>query len=192
MSLLEIHGLGITFGGLRAVHDVAFSVEPGEIVSVIGPNGAGKTTLFNMISGIYRPGAGRVVLDRDDVTGMAPFRLARRGMSRTFQNLQIFQNMTVLENAIAGFHLQEQGALLSDLFNLRACGLAPGAPKKAPARSCSAWAWNARPNARPPASPTARSSGWRSPARWPCSPRCCCWTNRPPAAMRSKPRKSTT
>ncbi|MFQ6722633.1 ATP-binding cassette domain-containing protein, partial [Bordetella pertussis] len=76
MSLLEIHGLGITFGGLRAVHDVAFSVEPGEIVSVIGPNGAGKTTLFNMISGIYRPGAGRVVLDRDDVTGMAPFRLA--------------------------------------------------------------------------------------------------------------------
>ncbi|MFQ6686910.1 ATP-binding cassette domain-containing protein, partial [Bordetella pertussis] len=120
MSLLEIHGLGITFGGLRAVHDVAFSVEPGEIVSVIGPNGAGKTTLFNMISGIYRPGAGRVVLDRDDVTGMAPFRLARRGMSRTFQNLQIFQNMTVLENAIAGFHLQEQGALLSDLFNLRA------------------------------------------------------------------------
>ncbi|CCJ50220.1 ABC transporter ATP-binding protein [Bordetella parapertussis] len=120
MSLLEIHGLGITFGGLRAVHDVAFSVEPGEIVSVIGPNGAGKTTLFNMISGIYRPGAGRVVLDRDDVTGMAPFRLARRGMSRTFQNLQIFQNMTVLENAITGFHLQEQGALLSDLFNLRA------------------------------------------------------------------------
>lgn len=120
MSLLEIHGLGITFGGLRAVHDVTFSVEPGEIVSVIGPNGAGKTTLFNMISGIYQPGSGRVVLDHNDVTGMAPFRLARRGMSRTFQNLQIFQNMTVLENAIAGFHLQEQGALLSDLFNQHA------------------------------------------------------------------------
>ncbi|QFQ89379.1 ATP-binding cassette domain-containing protein [Paracoccus kondratievae] len=118
MTLLSVEGLGIAFGGIKAVHDVSFRVEPGEIVSVIGPNGAGKTTLFNMISGVYRPGAGRVLLEGEDVTGMAPFRLAQRGMSRTFQNLQIFQNMTVLENAIAGFHLQERGTVLADLFNL--------------------------------------------------------------------------
>ncbi|MBD9527315.1 ABC transporter ATP-binding protein [Paracoccus sp. PAR01] len=118
MSLLQIERLGIAFGGLRAVHDVSFSVEPGEIVSVIGPNGAGKTTLFNMISGVYRPGSGRVRLKGEDVTGMEPFRLAARGMSRTFQNLQIFQNMTVLENAMAGFHLQERGPVLADLLNL--------------------------------------------------------------------------
>ncbi|UFS68152.1 ABC transporter ATP-binding protein (plasmid) [Paracoccus denitrificans] len=118
MTLLSVEGLGISFGGIKAVHDVSFKVEPGEIVSVIGPNGAGKTTLFNMISGVYRPGLGRVVLEGEDVTGMAPFRLAQRGMSRTFQNLQIFQNMTVLENAISGFHLQEKGPVLADLLQL--------------------------------------------------------------------------
>ncbi|MBI1218091.1 MAG: ATP-binding cassette domain-containing protein [Rhodobacteraceae bacterium] len=125
MSLLEIQALGISFGGVRAVHDVNFSVEPGEIVSIIGPNGAGKTTLFNMISGVYRPETGRVVLSGETVTGMEPFRLAKRGMSRTFQNLQIFQNMTVLENAITGFHLQERGPVLADLFNL------PGSRRRA-------------------------------------------------------------
>lgn len=118
MSLLDIKGLGITFGGLRAVNEVSFSVNPGEIVSVIGPNGAGKTTLFNMISGVYLPGAGQVVLNGEDVTGMRPDLLARRGMSRTFQNLQIFQSMMVLENAISGYHLQERGPVLADLLGL--------------------------------------------------------------------------
>lgn len=132
MSLLQIDGLGITFGGLKAVQDVSFKVEPGEIVSVIGPNGAGKTTLFNMISGVYQPGTGRVALNGQDVTGMAPYLLAARGMSRTFQNLQIFQNMTVLENAIAGFHLQERGAVLADLLNL------PGARRRARAAEAGA------------------------------------------------------
>jgi branched-chain amino acid transport system ATP-binding protein len=117
-TLLEVSGLGITFGGLRAVNDVSFRVSPGEIVSVIGPNGAGKTTLFNMISGVYRPSTGSVRLEGQDVTGMDPYLLARRGLSRTFQNLQIFQTMTVLENAIAGFHLQEKGPLLADLLHL--------------------------------------------------------------------------
>lgn len=117
-ALLSVEGLGITFGGLKAVNDVSFTVRPGEIVSVIGPNGAGKTTLFNMISGVYQPGRGRVVLNGEDVTGMAPHLLARRGMSRTFQNLQIFQSMTVLENAISGYHLKERGPVLADLFNL--------------------------------------------------------------------------
>ncbi|MDO6966662.1 ABC transporter ATP-binding protein [Rhizobium alvei] len=118
MSLLSIEGLGIAFGGLRAVDDVSFSIEKGEIVSVIGPNGAGKTTLFNMISGVYRPKSGRVMLDGTDVTALSPHLLARRGMSRTFQNLQIFQAMTVQENVIAGFHLKESGSLIADLLAL--------------------------------------------------------------------------
>ncbi|PDT42107.1 MULTISPECIES: ABC transporter ATP-binding protein [Sinorhizobium] len=118
MNLLQVEGLGIEFGGLRAVRDVSFSLNAGEIVSVIGPNGAGKTTLFNMVSGIYRPGHGRVKLAGEDVTGMEPHLLARRGLSRTFQNLQIFQAMTVLENAIAGHHLHEKGSVLADLFGL--------------------------------------------------------------------------
>lgn len=124
MSLLSVEGLGIGFGGVRAVHDVSLSVAPGEIVSIIGPNGAGKTTLFNMISGIYLPASGRVVLEGADVTGLAPHLLAERGLSRTFQNLQIFQNMTVLENVAAGFHLRARGPVLSDLLSL------PGARRR--------------------------------------------------------------
>jgi len=120
MSLLQIEGLGIDFGGLCAVNDVGFSLKPGEIVSVIGPNGAGKTTLFNMISGVYAPARGRVVLDGEDVTRMPPHLLARRGLSRTFQNLQIFQSMSVLENAVVGHHLHERDSVFADLFSLPA------------------------------------------------------------------------
>lgn len=118
MSLLSVEGLGIQFGGLHAVRDVSFSLKAGEIVSVIGPNGAGKTTLFNMISGIYLPQSGAVRLNGEDVTGMASFRLARRGLSRTFQNLQIFQSMSVLDNVMVGHHLHERGPVLSDLLGL--------------------------------------------------------------------------
>lgn len=118
MDLLEVEGLGIAFGGLHAVRDVSFSMKKAEIVSVIGPNGAGKTTLFNMISGIYLPGTGHVRLNGETVTGMSPHLLAARGLSRTFQNLQIFQSMTVLENVMAGFHLSERGPVLSDLLGL--------------------------------------------------------------------------
>lgn len=118
MTLLSVEGLGIDFGGLRAVNDVGFSVSPGEIVSVIGPNGAGKTTLFNMISGVYQPQRGKITLDGQDVTGLAPNRLAERGLSRTFQNLQIFQRMSVLENAMTGCHLRERGPILGDLLSL--------------------------------------------------------------------------
>ena len=118
MSLLQVEGLGIDFGGLRAVNDVSFSLKAGEIDSVIGPNGAGKTTLFNMISGVYLPGRGRILLAGEDVTGLGPHLLAERGLSRTFQNLQIFQTMTVLENVTVGHHLHERGSILADLLGL--------------------------------------------------------------------------
>ena len=120
MSLLTVEGLGIQFGGVHAVRNVGFSLKAGEIVSVIGPNGAGKTTLFNMISGVYLPNSGAVTLNGENVTGMSPHLLARRGLSRTFQNLQIFQSMSVLENVMTGFHLSEGGRLISDLFALPA------------------------------------------------------------------------
>ncbi|WP_288431034.1 ABC transporter ATP-binding protein [uncultured Agrobacterium sp.] len=120
MNLLQIEGLGIDFGGLRAVNDVSFSLKEGEIVSVIGPNGAGKTTLFNMISGVYAPGRGHVMLDGKDVTGLQPHLLAKRGLSRTFQNLQIFQTMSVLENVVTGFHLSERASVFADLFSIPA------------------------------------------------------------------------
>lgn len=118
MNLLEVNDIGISFGGVKAVNGVSFALKEGSILSVIGPNGAGKTTLFNMLSGIYQPMTGQVLLENEDVTGMAPHLLARRGMSRTFQNLQVFSNMTVLENVASGFHLQEKGSLFADLLRL--------------------------------------------------------------------------
>ncbi len=118
MSLLKVVDLGIGFGGIRAVDGVSFSVASGEIVSVIGPNGAGKTTLFNMISGLYRPDQGAVELAGRNVTALAPHRLAALGLSRTFQNLQIFPQLTVLENVMTGRHLQEKPRFLADLFSL--------------------------------------------------------------------------
>ena len=120
MTLLSVEKLGIDFGGLRAVDEVDFTVPAGQIVSVIGPNGAGKTTLFNMISGIYRPARGRVMLDGRDVTGTPTHRLARMGLSRTFQNLQVFLQMTVLENVMAGRHLSEGVHVATDLLGLPA------------------------------------------------------------------------
>ncbi|MFQ5622017.1 MAG: ABC transporter ATP-binding protein [Paracoccaceae bacterium] len=120
MTLLSVEGIGIDFGGLTAVDNVGFSVRPGEIVSVIGPNGAGKTTLFNMISGLYVPSRGRVKLAGDDVTAMAPHHLAALGLSRTFQNLQIFLQMSVLENVMAGCHLAEGNHIVTDLLGLPA------------------------------------------------------------------------
>jgi branched-chain amino acid transport system ATP-binding protein len=115
-ALLEADGLGIAFGGVKAVDDVSFRAEAGQILAIIGPNGAGKTTLFNMVSGLYLPKSGRVRLAGEDVTGLEPHLLARRGLSRTFQNLQIFFRMTAAENVMVGRHLHEARGLLAHLF----------------------------------------------------------------------------
>ena len=120
MSTLTTEHVTITFGGVTAVADVSLRAEPGEILAIIGPNGAGKTTLFNIIAGIYRPARGRITLAGEDVTSLAPHLLARRGLSRTFQNLQIFFRMTAAENVMVGRHLHEARGLLPHLFALPA------------------------------------------------------------------------
>ncbi|WP_028351108.1 ABC transporter ATP-binding protein [Bradyrhizobium murdochi] len=118
MTILTASNIGISFGGIKAVDDVSFSVDAGRILSIIGPNGAGKTTLFNVVSGLYVADRGHVELMGEDVTGCAPEALAALGLSRTFQNLQIFQRMTAAENVMVGRHLRERCHLLSDLFRL--------------------------------------------------------------------------
>ena len=118
MSVLAVEDLGIAFGGVKAVDGVAFAVSGGEVLSIIGPNGAGKTTLFNLVSGVYRASRGRVALLGDDVTGATPEALAARGLSRTFQNLQIFARMSAVENVMVGRHLREHTGILADLFGL--------------------------------------------------------------------------
>ena len=118
MSVLAVEDLGIAFGGVKAVDGVAFAVSGGEVLSIIGPNGAGKTTLFTLVSGVYRASRGRVALLGDDVTGATPEALAARGLSRTFQNLQIFARMSAVENVMVGRHLREHTGILADLFGL--------------------------------------------------------------------------
>jgi branched-chain amino acid transport system ATP-binding protein len=116
MSILATESVGIAFGGVVALENVSFSVEPARILSIIGPNGAGKTTLFNVMSGILKPGTGRVLLAGEDVTGLEPHRLAAKGLARTFQNLQIFAQMTAIENVMVGRHLREARGLLQALL----------------------------------------------------------------------------
>lgn len=116
--VLEAEGLGISFGGVKAVDGVSFRAEAGRILAIIGPNGAGKTTLFNMVSGVYLPKAGAVRLGGEDATGLEPHLLARRGLSRTFQNLQVFFRMTAVENVMVGRHLHETRGVLAHLFAL--------------------------------------------------------------------------
>ena len=118
MSLLEVHGLTKAFGGVHAVADLNFALERGRIHSIIGPNGAGKTTLFNLITGLYTPTAGRIVLDGEDVTGLPTPARAAKGIGRTFQNLQIFFNMRAIENVMVGRHLHAPRALLSSMVQL--------------------------------------------------------------------------
>ncbi|MBB5051172.1 branched-chain amino acid transport system ATP-binding protein [Afipia massiliensis] len=118
MTILAAKDIGISFGGIKAIDSVSFSVSPGQILSIIGPNGAGKTTLFNVVSGVYTQDQGRVELSGEDVTGLTPDKLAARGLSRTFQNLQIFQRMTAAENVMVGRHLRERCNLLADMFRL--------------------------------------------------------------------------
>jgi branched-chain amino acid transport system ATP-binding protein len=118
MSILVANNLGIVFGGVRAVESVSFSVKAGEILAIIGPNGAGKTTLFNLVSGLYAPARGTVSLCGEDVTHFPAHMLARRGLSRTFQNLQIFFRMTAVENVMVGRHLHERRSVLAHLLRL--------------------------------------------------------------------------
>ncbi len=100
-KLLELKGVSLSFGGLQVVNDLNLHLDEGEIVSVIGPNGAGKTTLFNLITGIYRPAAGDITLDGRSLVGLQPHQISQRGISRTFQTLRLFLNMSVKENVMA-------------------------------------------------------------------------------------------
>ena len=117
MSLFEVTNLGIHFGGIRAVDDVSFSVEPGEIFTIIGPNGAGKTTTFNLISRIYDPTTGSIRLNGQDITKVPPHRIAAMGIARTFQNIELFDAASVLDNLLLGRHPHANaGIVASALF----------------------------------------------------------------------------
>jgi branched-chain amino acid transport system ATP-binding protein len=114
--MLEVNGLSKFFGGVQALSEVSFAVATGEILGLIGPNGAGKTTCFNLINGLLPPSAGGIRLAGQDMVDLPPYRRARLGLARTFQNVQLFGGMTVLENVLAGCHLRQQVGVLTALL----------------------------------------------------------------------------
>ena len=116
MDHFKLENLGISFGGLKAVNNVSFSVEKNSIFSIIGPNGSGKTTIFNMISGIYKPNSGRIICDGEDLVGLTPDRIARRGVARTFQNIELFSNATVMDNLLLGRHIHMKTGVFTGAF----------------------------------------------------------------------------
>ena len=114
--LLEADKLTIQFGGLRAVDPVSFVVKPGEVYTIVGPNGAGKTTVFNLISRIYDVSEGRIVFQGHDITEVPPHRIARMGIARTFQNIELFEHASVLQNLLVGRHCRNHTNLLAEVF----------------------------------------------------------------------------
>ena len=116
--MIEVRGVSVHFGGLAALSTLDFAVPKGAIKAVIGPNGAGKTTLFNVISGVQTPSAGRVLLDGEDVTDCAAHERVHRGLARTFQNLQVFSGMSVIENVVVGMHCRLRSGVFNALLRL--------------------------------------------------------------------------
>jgi branched-chain amino acid transport system ATP-binding protein len=116
--ILETRQLRKEFGGLVAVDNVDFKIPRDSIVSLIGPNGAGKTTFFNMITGIYKPTAGLVVFDGEDITARPPHAVTQRGIGRTFQNIRLFQQMSAIENVLVGMHSRTRGGILGSILGL--------------------------------------------------------------------------
>jgi branched-chain amino acid transport system ATP-binding protein len=108
MAMLEVKNLGISFGGLRAVDDFNLSIEQGQLYGLIGPNGAGKTTVFNMLTGVYKPTDGKIFLDGEDITGKSTIEINKEGIARTFQNIRLFSDLSVLDNVKAGLHNQKE------------------------------------------------------------------------------------
>ena len=116
MSFFQVENLGIRFGGVVAVDQVSFEVRRGEVFTIIGPNGAGKTTIFNLIGLIYPASSGRILFEGRDLTGTAPHRMAELGIARTFQNIELFEHATVLQNLLIGRHRHRRTALWQELL----------------------------------------------------------------------------
>lgn len=118
MAMLEVKNLSISFGGLRAVDDFNLSIEEGQLYGLIGPNGAGKTTVFNLLTGVYKPTEGKIMLDGQDLTGKKTTDINQAGIARTFQNIRLFKNLSVLDNVKVGLHNSNQYSTFTGIFRL--------------------------------------------------------------------------
>ncbi|MBE2913693.1 ABC transporter ATP-binding protein [Anoxybacillus flavithermus] len=116
--LLKVDHVGIQFGGLKALSDVNIELYPGELIGLIGPNGAGKTTFFNLLTGVYEPTEGSIVLGNEKLNGLPPYKITRKGISRTFQNIRLFGELSVLDNVKVAYHSLARHSILSSIIRL--------------------------------------------------------------------------
>lgn len=117
--ILIVEDVSISFGGLQALYQCSFSMKKGEIFSLIGPNGAGKTTIFNIINALYKPDGGRILFEDENLLSLKPHQVANRGIARTFQNIELFNEMTVLENVLTGRHFYYRSGIMANFFATR-------------------------------------------------------------------------
>ena len=118
MAMLDVKNLSISFGGLKAVDDFSITIEKGQLYALIGPNGAGKTTIFNLLTGVYKPDGGRILLDGKDITGHKAIQINQAGIARTFQNIRLFKELSVLDNVKVGLHNHHKYSTLSGILRL--------------------------------------------------------------------------
>lgn len=118
MAMLDVKNLSISFGGLKAVDDFSITIKKGQLYGLIGPNGAGKTTIFNLLTGVYKPDGGRILLDGKDITGHKAIQINQAGIARTFQNIRLFKELSVLDNVKVGFHNHHKYSTLSGILRL--------------------------------------------------------------------------
>jgi branched-chain amino acid transport system ATP-binding protein len=181
MIAIEARGLTKRFGGVAAVDGLSFAVPEGAIYAIIGPNGAGKTTVINLLSGIYVPTAGEMrVLDRPS-DGLSPEALARAGLSRTFQNIQVCMNMDALSNVMIGAHVHLDSSFLAGALRLPHIRRADAALRDRASDLMSFVGLSDQIGAQASQMPYVASSGWRLPGRWPPIPEFSCSMSRPRA-----------
>ena len=176
MALLEVSNLGIAFGGLQAVSQLDLKIEKGQLYGLIGPNGAGKTTVFNMLTGVYKPTEGDIILDGKNITGLPPATINQAGIARTFQNIRLFNDLTVLDNVKVGLHNQVRYPMWTGVLRLPSFYTKEREMNKQAMKLLKIFDLD-----KEAACPTASSASWRLPGHWPPTRSCCCWTSRPRA-----------
>ena len=179
--ILECSHLGIDFGGLRAVNDFNLTIGRTEIAGLIGPNGAGKTTIFNLLTKVYQPTRGTILLDGLDTSGKTTAQINRMGIARTFQNIRLFNNLSVEDNVKIGLHNQERYSAITGVLRLPWYWSRERPLMSGHWNCCPSSGWRTWRTIRPVPFPTAPSAGWRLSGPWPPIPLFYCWMSPPRA-----------
>lgn len=177
--LLDMQDVSIVFGGLRAVSNVNLYIDEGELIGLIGPNGAGKTTAFNMITGVYTPTEGKIYFDGKPVNGKKSYQVTQMGMARTFQNIRLFSELSVLDNVKIAFNMHINYSLSQAIFRVKQYFSEEDTVTREALELLKLFHLDAHANDWPKIFLMERSVVWKLPGRWRRSRNCCCWMNRP-------------